>query len=128
MSGDESDTTLLHVLAAGMFAAFGLVIAVGGWLEALDLDVARSVFFARPGQPIETGWQPIAMGATCLLIGGGVALSILRHGFSNPGDRLSLVLIFLGSSAFAVFGLGGIFAGIEAFSLIEMIDGRGIEP
>ncbi len=122
MSESELGLTPLHVLGAGMFAAFGLVIAAGGWLEALNLDVARSIFFARPGQPIETGWQPIAMGGTCLFIGGGVALSILRHGFSNPSERLFLILLLSGSSAFAIFGLGGIFAGIEAFALIELAE------
>lgn len=125
MRSDPLQLTPLHIISAGLFAAFAMVVAAAAWWEALNLDVTRSIAFARPGKAIETGWQPIAVGVTSIVIGGGVALGILKRGFSNPGERLFLLLLFAAMSAWAVFGMAGIYAGIEAFTLLEQLEDRG---
>lgn len=111
--------TLQHLVLAGLFAFFAVVAAAAGWWEALHLDPARSMVFARPGQPIETGWQPLAVGVTSIVLGGGVALGILRRGFSDPRERLFLGLLLAGMSAWAIFGMAGIYAGFESFARLE---------
>lgn len=110
-----------------MFAALATLVAAAGWWEALHLDVTRSLTFARPGQPIETGWQPIAVGITALVIGAGTAQGIIRRGFASLHERLFLRLLLAGMLALALFGAAGIFAGIEAFALLEDAHG-GARP
>jgi hypothetical protein len=119
MDRADLELTPLHEVVAGLFAAFALILAAAGWWEALNLDVTRSLTFARPGQPIETGWQPVAVGVTALLIGGGTVQGIIRRGFANLRERLFLGLLLTGMLALALFGAAGIYAGLEAFALLD---------
>lgn len=122
---DDLNPTPLHAILAGLLAFFGSVIAAVGWFEALNLDVTRSMVFARPGQPIETGWQPIAVGIGSITVGASVAFGVIRRGFSDPRSRMFLGLLFAGMLAWATFGLAAIYAGIEAFDLLEPSKSRG---
>jgi hypothetical protein len=122
---DDLSLTPLHAVLAGLFACFASVVAAVGWFEALNLDVTRSMVFARPGQPIETGWQPIAVGVTSITIGASVAFGVIRRGFSHPRSRIFLGLLLVGMLAWATFGLAAIYAGIEAFELLEQPESRG---
>jgi hypothetical protein len=125
MKTDDLHATPLHAVLAGLFACLASVIAAFGWLEALSLDVTRSIVFARPGRPIETGWQPIAVGVTSITIGANVAVGVLRRGFSRPDSRLFLALLFAGMLAWVAFGFAGIYAGVEAFELLARPESRG---
>jgi hypothetical protein len=125
MDTDDLNPTPLHAVLAGLLACFASVIAAVGWFEALNLDVTRSMVFARPGQPIETGWQPIAVGVVSIAIGASVAVGVIRRGFSEPRSRIFLGLLFAGMLAWATFGFAAIYAGIEAFELLEQPERRG---
>lgn len=120
---DDLNLTPLHAVLAGLFACFAMVIAAVGWWEALNLDVTRSMAFARPGRPIESGWQPIAVGVTSLTIGAGVALGVMRRGFADPRSRSFLLLLLAGMLAWAAFGVAGIYAGMQAFALLDRAGG-----
>lgn len=115
MARPDLQLTPLHEAAAGLFAALAIIVAAVGWWEALHLDVARSLTFARPGQPIESGWQPVGIGVASITIGGSVALGIVRHGFANKGERLFLSLLLIGMVGWTMFGAAAIYAGIETF-------------
>ena len=125
MNKDDLNPTPLHAVLAGLLACFASVIAAVGWFEALNLDLARSMVFARPGQPIETGWQPIAVGITSITIGANVAFGVIRRGFSDPRSRVFLGLLFAGMLAWTSFGLAAIYAGIETFEFQEQSESRG---
>lgn len=125
MNTDDLNPTPLHAVLAGLLACFASVIAAMGWFEALHLDVTRSMVFARPRQPIETGWQPIAVGIVSITTGGSVAFGVMRGGFSQPRSRIFLWLLLAGMLAWATFGFAAIYAGIEAFELLEQPERRG---
>lgn len=122
MNSDPLQLSPLNHILVGLLAGIALIIAAVGWWEAMNLDLDRSMVFARPGHPIKTGWQPIALGVTSIIIGGGVALGILRRGITVARERLFLGLLFVAMSAIAVFGMAGVYAGIEAFALLEQAE------
>lgn len=126
MSDEPIEPNGIHIFAAGLLTFGGIFVAIAGWMEALNLNIERSILYARPGQPIESGWQPIAVGVVTIFISGSIAVGVLHRGFSEKAARLFLVLLLLGSIGWIIFGLAGIAVGIQSFPLLAE-SGLGVQ-
>ena len=49
MSDEPIKPNGIQILLAGLLAAGGIFVAIAGWIEALNLNIERSIVFARPG-------------------------------------------------------------------------------